>query len=249
MTLTWHLLKYLPDLRRGEPVNVGVVLQHEDAFITRFRDIDDGKVTRSARSWCSEPRNYEQWVKYLQFHIAEFGNLAIEPRPGDSYRLLPSGEVDQNSIDPEGFIVELYNMLVAPRAPHRRARGGFEAQVEDLFRRSRLVESEHFHKRFTVENSFGQKREFQYAWSNGHVTVGSRLNSAKANAIDTALWRLAALPESYGSVLLLGDVDQSEIGLREELDRSVSFVVSVDEVSPDDLYGMFAEVPRERVRT
>jgi hypothetical protein len=122
MTIKWHLLKYLPDVRRGEPINVGIVMEHDGGFDFRLRDVEDGKVLSSAKSWCREPANYGQWIKYLRYHLAEYGNVDIEPRAGESYRMLPSGQVSSEGIDPAGFMVELYNMLIAPPARSSRKR-------------------------------------------------------------------------------------------------------------------------------
>jgi hypothetical protein len=246
MTIKWHLLKYFPDIRRGEPINVGIVLEHDGGFHLRFRDVEDGKVLPSSRSWCREKANYEQWLKYLQFHLGEYGHVGIEYRVGDSYRLLPSGEVSSEGIDPEGFVVELYNMLIAPpvKVSRRGTDGGFEEKVERLIAQAGLATSEHFRRRFPVINTYGQSRPFQYAWENGHITVGSRIASIQGATVDSALWRFSALPRSVGSVLILGEWETQDIASREQLDSIVDYVVSIDDLRPKDLYGMFAERPR-----
>jgi hypothetical protein len=248
MTIKWHLLKYLPDVRRGEPINVGIVLEHEGGFDFRLRDVEDGKVLRQAKSWCGEPANYGQWIKYLRYHIAEYGNVDIEPRAGESYRMLPSGQVASEGIDPAGFMVELYNMLIAPptKTSDRSSQDGFEERVERLLAQAGLAKSEHFHRRFPVVNTHGQSRPFHYAWENGHTTVGSRLGSMNGSSVDVALWRFSTLPSNIGSVLILGEVDTKDVASRAQLDSIVSSVVHVDEISPSDLYGLFAESPRPK---
>jgi hypothetical protein len=248
MTIKWHLLKYLPDVRRGEPINVGIVMEHDGGFDFRLRDVEDGKVLSSAKSWCREPANYGQWIKYLRYHLAEYGNVDIEPRAGESYRMLPSGQVSSEGIDPAGFMVELYNMLIAPpaRSSRRNSDDGFEEQVERLLTQAGLASSEHFRRRFPVLNTHGQSRPFHYAWENGHTTVGSRLGSMNGSSVDAALWRFNALPPEIGSVLILGDVDTKDVASRAQLDSIVTSVVQIDDLNPNDLYGLFAELPRRR---
>ena len=131
MITSWHLLKYVADIRRGENINVGIVLEHEGEFAARFRDVENGKVLRAARSWCKEPKNYEQWIKYFNYHVREHGHVEIEPRAGENYRLVPSGETASNGIDPPAFLDELYEMLVAPPKKTTRKRVS-SSQAKDV---------------------------------------------------------------------------------------------------------------------
>jgi hypothetical protein len=118
----WHLLKYVADLRRGENINVGIVLEHEGAHTMRFRDVENGNALRAAKSWCNEPKNYEQWIKHFKYHIAEYGTVEIEPRAGENYRLVPSGEMASGGVDPVALIDELYELLVTPPKKKTRKR-------------------------------------------------------------------------------------------------------------------------------
>jgi hypothetical protein len=66
------------------------------------------------------------------------------------------------------------------------------------------------------------------------------------SSVDAALWRFNALPPEIGSVLILGDVDTKDVASRAQLDSIVTSVVQIDDLNPNDLYGLFAELPRRR---
>ncbi len=118
MTARWLIAKYIPDLRRREPINVGVILSLGDSIAMRFAgERADGTIDgRTARSWVGSTPNYKRWVEYWR-HVVTSGELNIESlvtrRSDDSYYLDFGGErLAGNGTDAGLLLEQLYTTLV-----------------------------------------------------------------------------------------------------------------------------------------
>ena len=248
--MKWLVVKFMPDLRRREPRNVGIVLFPGDralggSAILRLRGLTDGRLDLRRASVGSQSAVYEGWVNYWRDLAATEAPLErwLEPMPASSFYLEQGGEVisevPRNS-NMEELADDLYELLVEPipspyRLPHEER--DFVGQVDDILRRSGLLYDQHFRTDFSTPLQGLREQKFHYAWVNGHTTVGQRLNTWKTDSIDATALRLALLPAGYSSVVIVPDLPtRMERAL--PLER-VSHIAAVDDVSPSDLWEMF----------
>lgn len=125
--LSFVVFKYVPDLRRQEPRNVGVALVHPTGVHARFvgeglpGDID----LRTVRPLIGDTGAYEQWVDYWRYHIdqgnasnGENADGAVKELIGSSrnnYIVVPGGRVlvpGAEDKDPNTLLSFLYNEVV-----------------------------------------------------------------------------------------------------------------------------------------
>ena len=115
----WLVARYISDLRRREPRNVGVVLKMGDRFLSRFlgeggRGRIDG---RRVHAFVNSVDNYKAWVRHWQ-GVADGGSkdlLALtNRRADDSYFLEYGGErlFGSEYADPNDMLDYLYSVLV-----------------------------------------------------------------------------------------------------------------------------------------
>jgi hypothetical protein len=149
MTATAHhvkprflVAKFVPDLRRQEPRNVGVILLHPSGIYSRFfgevaPDVDDANdlalSKKKMRERLTDTYAYEQWVDHWRYSINEY--LTIEEMTSSSeiekkfeacekrlfqdshqhYLVMKGGQVLQPGFeqkDPNVLLTHLYNILV-----------------------------------------------------------------------------------------------------------------------------------------
>lgn len=66
-TATWHVIKYLPDIRRREPRNVGLVLATPDGWLTKFvGEAEDGEIKGNRIKGNLDLEIYKTWVEYYR---------------------------------------------------------------------------------------------------------------------------------------------------------------------------------------
>lgn len=119
MRARWLVAKYVPDLRRQEPRNIGVILQYSDAVLCRFRGQRlDGTVDgRRLPRWIRSVTNYKGWTEYWNKTAStlagEIGELVTRD-PSSEYFLDTGGELlaspDEQS--PANILEDLYSVLV-----------------------------------------------------------------------------------------------------------------------------------------
>ena len=124
MSIQWILVKYVEDLARNEPRNVGVILRHDQGVYFRFLGEDAaGKIDgRRARAIVSSVPNYKAWTEHwredLLAHVPhdahDFAQYSCGYADGN-YRLEFGGERLWGEISsPEVVLSELFGQLVAP---------------------------------------------------------------------------------------------------------------------------------------
>lgn len=252
--MRWMVAKFMPDLRRREPRNVGVVLFPggdeaaviEASPILRFRGFADGKVDLRRARVGKEGAVYEGWLQYWMSLVEQRAPLSAWElrRNTDAFYLERGGELLTPLPDgatAEDLADELYELLVEPAAPAQRTvdsvEGGFRDQVDSLLKRSGLWDDLHFARRYRVELTGLREHEFHYAWVNGHTTIGQRLSNWKPDAVDATALRLALLPAGYSSVVIVPEYpEEAERVLPIE---RVSHLAAVDDLTPSDLREMF----------
>lgn len=115
----WLVARYVPDLRRREPRNMGVVLKMGDHLLSRFLgERDTGRIDgRRVHAFVNSVDNYKAWVSYWQSVASGDGKdlLALTGQRGDdSYFLEYGGErvFGSERTDPNDMLDYLYSVLV-----------------------------------------------------------------------------------------------------------------------------------------
>ncbi len=117
MTARWYTAKYVRDIRRNEPRNVGVVLCVDGRVWSRFLGEQNGRIDGNKIRWLGSPDNYRIWVNFWREMLSEHADnperVLLQGRPSSNYYVEQSGERISGTIDdPERFIEELYDVLV-----------------------------------------------------------------------------------------------------------------------------------------
>lgn len=85
----WWLCKYVQDLLRNEPRNIGVVLFKDGVFSARFLE--------TMPVFVKSAENYADWIRRWHYDIErakdEWDIQRLVRKPGDSYYLEHSGHV------------------------------------------------------------------------------------------------------------------------------------------------------------
>ncbi|MGN5389398.1 hypothetical protein [Streptomyces sp. JL7001] len=121
MNGSWFLVKYIDDIFRNEPVNIGVVVTSDRGVGSRFLgQRPDGSINgqRISKRF-SGVETYKAWVTFIR-REAERGNLdsrigSLSRRTGDSYIIERRGPILQKDegASPESTADELFSALVS----------------------------------------------------------------------------------------------------------------------------------------
>lgn len=121
MTATWYLVKYVQDVFRDEPRNVGVVVLNSADAAARFVGEQDGRFDRrSVKNIVASTETFAAWRDYILHHLysGSFESVVESQgrRPLDSYRVQRRGVIDP----PEGadfqiIADELFDEVVTAR--------------------------------------------------------------------------------------------------------------------------------------
>ncbi len=192
MTPRWFIAKYIPDMRRREPINVGIVLVCEDRRLWRFLgQRADGGVDGRRLRWAGSAENYRAWLAYW-IHELDHGAKpeSLLVRPADAaYFLEQGGEriVGGTDVDAEGLLDDLYTSLVEAN-PDRDTlsvarlsdavlvRVGIREQVTSRFR-------------YRIDTTEADDEvTFDYRYDNGSINLMQRVPLAFA---DDRAWEAA----------------------------------------------------------
>lgn len=254
MTTRWWLFKYTPDLRRREPINVGVLLESGGTHLCQFRDATNGEInSRAVRRWNDEPANYAAWLRYLRdsFMAQRLDGDAITAQlagrsSADAYAVVPSGEVVYGDDRPPAQLLsELFDALVAPTAarPTTASTGPhFRQQVDQLIRRSPLWDhvGTSFFEDYRISSIEHEELTFPYCWNNGTTTVGALLPKITPARTHSLLWELSTIPSAVNAVVLTGE-PAPDNGLGRVLQEKAGHVLVLAETTPDDLFAAFTQ--------
>lgn len=144
MNAKWLIAKYMPDARRREPRNVGVILLVDGAAYMRFRGEDgrggiDGRRVKLVESL----DNYKAWVAYWRKAVARLDPKKLPPHdPSQNYFLEPGGErlLGNKDIEPESFVAQLFRDLVDDEIPVELAMTAQDTTIERAFQRLQIAE-------------------------------------------------------------------------------------------------------------
>lgn len=183
--------KYVPNLQRMEPRNVGVIVWSPHGLSARFaaeRVDAPGEIDgRKARSYVNSLNTYRQWV---QFWRAELQNEAIEPISGgkavhkesrDFLDVLKESSKGSYSLADGGLLLDsvdsdelpdvtdqLFYELVSSVSEEESHTPSVKEICGDLIRSTNLERSPYFLSDYIVRYDGGRRsHEFHYALANG----------------------------------------------------------------------------------
>jgi hypothetical protein len=182
MTTKWYIAKYLPDVRRGEPKNVGIVLYSQGRATARFIGQTDGDSIdgRSAR-WAGSQENYKAWVHRWshtasQVRTEEAFDAMRSTIPGSSYYLEKGGEyLVAGSHDASEVIQALFVELVDEPRHDQRATllDHREAWLAEAFTELGVAPEIEQDCEVTVD---GDRLRFDYRHANGIDRLFKKVN-------------------------------------------------------------------------
>jgi hypothetical protein len=141
MTRKWLLVKYVPNLNRFEPINVGIVLYCDGEAWCHFQgQTQDGRINGRTVRIVKSLEVYRQWVDHWTRVLKQGGFEALEssareaPR-GENYFLEFGGEIvfDAHPQNPLTLLADLYEHLVVPeKGHHAAAHSAFDMVIKPL---------------------------------------------------------------------------------------------------------------------
>ena len=195
-TNTRYLLaKYIPDLRRGEPHNVGIVLWSPSGVEARFiaeKQEQRGEIDgRSVPSFVTSPSAYKQWVYFWR---TEAEKTEIEPATGgnlvqrtscDFLEALRTANRGNFVLEEGGILLDdvseeelpniadhLFYTLVETTGPDEPRDSTLDEVCDDLLRASDLFSNPYFHNDFSLRcpvNGTEEEYVFSHAIKNGSI--------------------------------------------------------------------------------
>lgn len=248
MQAEWLVAKYVQDLRRQEPKNVGVVLKVGDLFLSRFLgERDEGQIDgRTVRGLVSSVDNYKAWVAHWQ-HTTSRGrgdfDVFTKRRGDDSYYLEYGGErlFGSEETEPEDMLDYLYGVLVeeAPEPKTLNVRQLSERVLDHAGILDKVTSEYHLPLRLGGGNT--DRAYFDYRYDNGAVHLMKRITltyegERSWERVHAAAWdfeKAALNPDNSGQGLIAlvktrpFDPDlETQIGVLSNL----AFVVNVAQV-------------------
>jgi hypothetical protein len=189
MTGEYWVFKYVEDLARQEPRNIGVVLRIGDGIYARFigeRENGQGGLDlRTVRSIVSHTGAYKQWVDYWRYSIqhATTAGQALDLLVGSAKGNYVVGErssVSLPEVHPLQALSHLFHSLVTEFPTPRVEERSLAARVQEIIQRYDLKESPFFQESpsVTCEIQPGVIEHVRpnYGWVNGRALYFQRVS-------------------------------------------------------------------------
>lgn len=163
----YFVAKYVRDVMRMEPVNIGVILWNGGQVFCRFRGAsinENGKIECDGRAlrWVGNPGNYQQWIEYWVGKIRSIPSNAEDDavtailtstnKRAGNYWLIEGGFLLDDADDVESAGEHLYGLLVDDRKESKETvivsqteKFNFDTCCKELLRRSGWAESKGFY--------------------------------------------------------------------------------------------------------
>lgn len=185
MANSWYLVKYVPDLFRNEPQNVGVVVVSGDSYATKFMgERPDGVIDgRRISSRISALETYKAWVGFIKKAVRD-GNLddridRLSRRSLDSFLIEHRGPLLGDHVETSmGQVAhELFVSLVSEEPG--QATATLEEMSDSIISKlavlpDRLERGVDY--RIAVRGDAIQDMHFDYRYVNGKVTLIDRIS-------------------------------------------------------------------------
>jgi len=123
MKITYWIAKYIDDVFRDEPKNIGVFVEIQSKFYSKFlgevggEGIIDGRKVKNLY-----PEVYKQWIEFWRRKLNENDFKAIVEHKGANFNVVRGGEISDTEQDnPEDILNYVYSILVSE--------GGFKEAI------------------------------------------------------------------------------------------------------------------------
>lgn len=205
MNARWLIAKYIPDLRRREPINVGVILNVGDSVVMRFAgQRADGTIDgRTARAWVGSTANYKRWVDYWR-HAVTSPQAGIDSlltrRSDDSYYLDVGGErLAGNGADAGLLLEQLYTTLVEDVPPTKQLD---VTQLSERVLETLQINPAPFALDVPLPNGGADRVTFDYRYDNGQPNFMQRVSltfddDRSWSFIHAANWAFSRAAEAF----------------------------------------------------
>lgn len=206
----------MPDLRRREPRNVGVVVFGHGQTRMRFLgQRPDGSIN-ARHAAVGEPEVYRGWIDYWRYLAETQVEQArwVQQRPFENYRLERGGALlSADDVELDLLLHDLYEQLV-----EKTDTGDWRLadQISRLIEEAALPQSEHFHRNYTMfSERTGESYDYPYAYVNGHRAVAAQIRQIGPYSARSRLWEFSNLAP---------DIRKIVFTTRISVDRSVELL-------------------------
>ncbi len=177
--------KYIPDLQRMEPRNIGVIVWSGAGIFARFAAERPGKPTeidgRTIPAFVASTAAYKQWVQFWRHLIVQAASKrfaddwasALKGTSKGNFCLTEGGAIlqDMSARELPELTDYLYSVLVDAAFGDESRDPALDDIADHVIRELRLTESKHFYSRFEVACSIApnvtERFEFSHAIRNG----------------------------------------------------------------------------------
>ena len=188
------LAKYIPDLRRGEPRNIGVIVWTPDGVEARFVSEKPGRAGevdgRTLPAFVGSSQAYKQWVEYWRNELSKpvitspTGGRPVRRETPEFLEALKQSSRGNFVLTDGGSLLDpvhaedlgaaadhLFAMLVDSSAAEETRDASLDEVLDRVIDRSQVRSNPNFKTRFpvtcTVAHGIEETYEFTYAYGNG----------------------------------------------------------------------------------
>jgi len=179
MTMRYVVVRYVSDLTRDEPKNIGIVLASEKEVIAKFVGEKGGKLDlRKVRSVVPHTGTYKQWIDYWRYIISQHQETersldqVLASSRGNF--IAKEGETvylpREVAINPQSALRHLYYLLVEEFPQEGQEETDLNERCEEIIKQYELRRSPYFKEGHEVEvtvDSVVQRIIPSYSWVNG----------------------------------------------------------------------------------
>jgi hypothetical protein len=207
------IAKYIPNLARMEPKNIGIFLHMDGRLLARFMGERHLNLDlRAVRSLVSHTGAYKQWIEYWRYLVAkesageELFNKLLATSNGNY--IVTEGEVvfppREMSGDPSRILEYLFQLLVGdfPEQKESLEQVSLSAKCEEIVKRYGLKKTAHFEESPLISvnvDGITQHLKPSYRWLNGaevcfqKVSLDAVKLESTQKEVNNALWMFEKL--------------------------------------------------------
>ncbi|UCM89344.1 hypothetical protein [Streptomyces marincola] len=211
MNGSWFLVKYVDDVFRNEPVNVGVVVTADRGVGSHFLgQRPDGSINgQRIGKRVSGIDTYRAWVRFIRKEAAR-GNLdarveSLSKRVGESYLIERRGPILDAEIEktPQALADELFTALVSLDVPQAQP---LVALAEDTFKQLAFPPGHGIDRNVDYQvkvRDVPQLLTFDYRYAAGRTTLMDRVSLSRpgkrlVQSVNDLLYRIEAVEKQRG---------------------------------------------------
>jgi hypothetical protein len=227
--------KYVSDLRRWEPQNIGVVVVADAGAQARFRGERPDQTIDRRRIGTSPPEVYAQWVAFWRRSIAN-GTTGLHhamQTSNGNYLLVEASEVvfGGATTDLEALVDRYYEELVEHPGTAPTTELSLDQVADQLLQRAGIAALPTFKQGLFVPSADLRPIEnfrFHYGWENGHRFLAQRVSLEDADGVDAVNWRFNHVDRTYQKVALVRRQESARAGdLEAQLTVQANLLIDV----------------------